>query len=100
MVDRTRIVIYTISVLALFYVGTLDYLKWLNPLDMKPEENPKQHDGSQEFNPHQEWESVITPIDEDGVTRHLDPYELWQHGTDDEVLLETEQLPTEQMGED
>ena len=101
MVDRTRIVIYTISVLALFYVGTLDYLRWLNPLDMKPEENPKQHDGSQEFNPHQEWKSSIEPMpDEDGVRRYLDPYELYHHGKDDEVLLETEQLPTEQMGED
>jgi len=68
-----------------------DYLHWLNPLDLKPEENPKQHDGSQEFNTEQEFKSSITPApDEEGVTRYLDPWELHHHGKDSEKELDTE----------
>ena len=54
-----------------------DYHHWLNPLDLKPEHNPKQHDGSQEFQRPIEFESAIQPApDEDGTTRYLGPNEL------------------------
>ena len=54
-----------------------DYQHWLNPLDLKPEHNPKQHDGSQEFQRPIEFESAIQPApDEDGTTRYLGPNEL------------------------
>ena len=49
----------------------IEYLRWLNPLNLKPEEKPKQHDGSQEFKPPIDWESSIQPApDEDGVIRY------------------------------
>lgn len=95
MFNKIKITLYTILVLATFYAGTVEYLKWLNPLDLKPEANPKQHDGSQEFNPHQEWKSSIQPApDEEGVIRYLDPWELHQHGKEEEIVYtpQTEEL--------
>lgn len=54
-----------------------DYQHWLNPLDLKPEHNPKQHDGSQEFQRPIEFESTVEPApDEDGTTRYLGPNDL------------------------
>ena len=101
MVDRIKIAIYAVIVVCIGWSGIVEYQRWLNPLGLKPEANPKIQDGSQEFNPHHEWKSSIEPMpDEDGVRRYLGPYELYHHGKDDEVLLETEQLPTKQMGED
>lgn len=49
----------------------VEYQRWLNPLGFKPEANPKQHDGSQEFQHPIDWESVIQPApDGDGVIRY------------------------------
>jgi hypothetical protein len=54
-----------------------DYQHWLNPLDLKLEHDPKQHDGSQEFQRPIDFESAIQPApDEDGTTRYLGPNEL------------------------
>lgn len=89
-----HVAIYIILIVIILVSGWITYQAWLNPLGLKPEEDPKQHDGSQEFNPHQEWESVIIPIDEDGVTRHLDPYELWQHGSE-ETFIEPQTIENE-----
>jgi hypothetical protein len=55
------------------FIG-VEYQRWLNPLGLKPEVSPKQHDGSQEFQGLREWESVIQPApDEEGVRRYPQP---------------------------
>ena len=88
-INLYRAIFYIIVVLSIPVVAYKDYLHWLNPLDLKVEENPKQHDGSQEFNPPRQWESVIQPApDEDGVRRYLDPWELHHHGKDSEKELD------------
>ena len=80
-----RMIIYAVIILGIAVTGYQTYQRWLNPLGMKPEANPKQHDGSQEFNGPVEWKSVIEPApDEDGVRRFLDPWELHQHGKESE----------------
>ena len=38
----------------------VDYQRWINPLGMKPEVDPKQHNGAQEFTPPTVFESSIT----------------------------------------
>ena len=84
-INLYRAIFYIIVVLSIPVVAYKDYLRWLNPLDLKVEENPKQHDGSQEFTPPRQWESAIQPApDDDGVRRYLDPWELWQHGKEPE----------------
>ena len=76
---------YIIVVLGILISAYKDYQIWLNPLGLSVEENPKQHDGSQEFTPPRDFESAIQPLpDEDGVRRYLDPWELWQHGQEPE----------------
>lgn len=81
-----HILFYLGLVAAIVISGCIQYQRWLNPLGLKPEENPKQHDGSQEFNPHQEWKSSIEPLpDEDGVRRYLNPWELYHHGSEDNI---------------
>ena len=86
-----KIIIYVVTVLIISITGYTDYLRWLNPLGLKPEVNPKQHDGSQEFQGLRDWESSIQPApDEDGVRRYLDPYELHKHGEESEKELDTE----------
>jgi len=63
--------VYIIALLGIAISGYQQYQKWLNPLDLKPEQNPKQHDGSQEFRPPIDFESSVQPApDEDGVTRY------------------------------
>lgn len=86
-----KIIIYVVTVLIISITGYTDYLRWLNPLDLRPEINPKQHDGSQPFNADPAWESSIQPMpDEDGVRRYLDPWELHHHGKDSEKEVDTE----------
>lgn len=52
------------------FIG-VEYQRWLNPMGLKPEANPRQHDGSQEFQRPIDWESSIEPMpDEDGVIRY------------------------------
>ena len=90
-VNLYRCIFYITLVVCIPIMAYKDYLHWLNPLDLKVEENPKQHDGSQEFTPPRQWESAIQPMpDEDGVRRYLDPWELWQHGKEPEKELDTE----------
>lgn len=84
-----KCIFYITLVVCIPITAYLEYLRWLNPLNLKVEENPKQHDGSQEFNPKQEWESVIQPSpDDDGVRRFLDPWELHHHGKESEKELD------------
>ena len=79
-INLYRAIFYIVVVLSIPVVAYKDYQRWLNPLNLKPEENPKQHDGSQEFQGLRDWESSIQPApDEDGVRRYLDPYELHHH---------------------
>jgi len=78
-------IIYAVIILGIAVTGYQTYQRWLNPLGLKPEANPKQHDGSQEFQGLRDWESVIQPApDEDGVRRYLDPYELHKHGEEED----------------
>ena len=87
--------IYAIIVVAIAVTGWDSYQTWLNPLGLKPEENPKQHDGSREFTPPIEWESAIQPMpDEDGVRRYLDPWELYNHGSE-ETFVEPQTIENE-----
>ena len=89
--DLYRWVFYITLVVCIPIMAYKDYLHWLNPLNLKVEENPKQHDGSQEFTPPRQWESAIQPApDDDGVRRYLDPWKLWQHGKEPEKELDTE----------
>lgn len=64
-----KIVGYIIIILLIFTSGWYDYQRWLNPLDLKIERDPKQHDGSKEFQRPIEFESSVQPApNEDGVT--------------------------------
>ena len=88
---RFKIFIYLVLVGSIATSGWGTYKQWLNPLNMKVEEDPKQHDGSLEFQGLRDWESSIQPApDEDGVRRYLDPYELHKHGEESEKELDTE----------
>ena len=72
-----KISAYIIIILLTFTSGWYDYQHWLNPLNLKPEQDPKQHDGSQEFQRPIDFESAIQPApDENGTTRYLGPNEL------------------------
>ena len=83
-VNLYRCIFYITLVVCIPIMAYKDYLHWLNPLDLKLEENPKQHDGSLEFQGLRDWESSIQPApDEDGVRRYLGPYELHKHGEED-----------------
>lgn len=92
------LIIYSVLLFLIAFSGTYEYLTWLNPLDLKVEENPKQHDGSQEFNPPREWESSIQPApDDDGVTRYLNPWELHHHGKEEIIYTpQTEELSSDE----
>ena len=80
-----HLAVYALIITAL----VVEYHHWLNPLGLKPEANPKQHDGSRDFTPPREWESNLRPSpDEDGVTRFLDPWELHHHGKESEKELD------------
>jgi hypothetical protein len=69
-----RMIIYAVIILGIVVTGYQTYQRWLNPLGLKPEASPKQHDGSQEFQGLREWESVIQPApDEEGVRRYPQP---------------------------
>ena len=84
-INLYRAIFYIVVVLSIPVVAYKDYQHWLNPLNLKPEEKPKQHDGSLEFQGLRDWESSIQPApDEEGVRRYLDPYELYLHGKDPE----------------
>lgn len=68
---------YVVVILLIMLSGYSTYQQWLNPLDLKLEHDPKQHDGSQEFQRPIEFESAIQPApDDDGTTRYLGPNEL------------------------
>ena len=84
-INLYRAIFYIVVVLSIPVVAYKDYQHWLNPLGLKPEENPKQHDGSQEFQGLRDWESSIQPApDEEGVRRYLDPWKLHNHGKESE----------------
>ena len=51
---------YIIVIVAAGISGYIDYQRWLNPLGMKAEVNPKQHNGAQEFTPPTVFESSVT----------------------------------------
>jgi len=77
------IYILLIVLLPIYYYNW--YQHWLNPLGLKPEVNPKQHDGSQEFQGLRGWESSIEPApDEEGVRRYLPTDKLEQHGKEED----------------
>ena len=84
-IHLNRSILYIVIVIGLLVAVYIDYQRWLNPLGLKPEANPKQHDGSQEFQRPIEFESSVQPMpDEDGVRRYLDPWELHHHGQNGE----------------
>lgn len=94
MVNRANLyrwIFYVTLIVCIPIMAYIEYLRWLNPLNLKVEEKPKQHDGSQEFQGLRDWESSIQPApDEDGVRRFLGPYELHKHGEESEKELDTE----------
>lgn len=66
---QVHIAIYVIITIAIAISSWQTYQRWLNPLGLKPEKNPKIQDGSQEFTPPVEFESSVRPApNEDGVT--------------------------------
>ena len=68
---------YVVVILLIMLSGYSTYQQWLNPLDLKPERDPKQHDGSQKFQRPIDFESTVEPApDEDGTTRYLGPNDL------------------------
>ena len=68
---------YVVVILLIMLSGYSTYQQWLNPLDLKPERDPKQHDGSQTFQRPIDFESTVEPApDEDGTTRYLGPNDL------------------------
>jgi len=60
---RYRIWVYLSVMILIAIGGYLDYQNWINPLGLRPEVNPKQHDGSQEFQVIVPFESSITRED-------------------------------------
>lgn len=54
---------YIIIIVAIGISGYIDYQRWLNPLGLRSETDPKQHDGSQEFQVTVPFESSITRDD-------------------------------------
>ena len=87
-----RMIIYAVISLGIAVTGYQTYQRWLNPLGLKPEANPKQHDGSQEFQRPIEFESSIQPApDEDGVRRYLPLQQLENHGKDS-VIMDKKEL--------
>lgn len=76
-----KLIFYSVVIIMIAVSAYTEYQHWLNPLGLNPEKDPKQHDGSQPFNPDPEWKSSIEPApDEDGVRRYLDPWDLHHHG--------------------
>jgi hypothetical protein len=55
-----KVCVYIIVIVAAGISGYIDYQRWLNPLGMKAEVNPKQHNGAQEFTPPTVFESSVT----------------------------------------
>ena len=81
-----HILFYLGLVATMVISGCIQYQRWLNPLGMKPEENPKQHDGSQEFTPPRDFESVIKPLpaEEGGATIYVTPEQLEKYSNEEE----------------
>jgi len=64
-----HILFYLVIAVGLLITSYVEYQRWINPLGMQPEKNPKIQDGSQEFQPPVEFESSVQPApNEDGVT--------------------------------
>ena len=57
---RYKAYFYTYIVFMVCVSIYVDYQRWINPLGMKPEVDPKQHNGAQEFTPPTVFESSIT----------------------------------------
>ena len=57
---QIHIVLYLALLIAISVSVYADYQYWMNPLGMKPEVDPKQHNGAQEFTPPTVFESSIT----------------------------------------
>lgn len=92
---RFKIFIYLVLVGSIATAGWDTYKRWLNPLDMKVEEDPKQHDGSQPFNPPRDFESSVKPLSEDGkATIYVSPEKLEEYSKEgletDEIVVEPE----------
>lgn len=79
---------YIIVVLGILISAYKDYQTWLNPLGLSVEENPKQHDGSQEFTPPRDFESVIKPLpaEEGGATIYVTPEQLEKYSNEEDQV--------------
>ena len=66
---RYRIWIYLPVVILIAIGGYHDYQNWINPLGLRPEVDPKQHDGSQAFQVQEQFKSSITR--EDGLPIYI-----------------------------
>ena len=86
-----KVCVYIIVIVAAGISGYNDYQRWLNPLGMRPEQNPKQHNGAQEFTPPVDFESSVTPgPNADGVTVYVPLEELHDMAVDTDPTLSPE----------
>ena len=84
-----HILFYLGLVATMVISGCIQYQQWLNPLGMKPEENPKQHDGSQAFQPPEEFRSTVQPLSEDGsATIYVSPEQLKKYSEEEPEQVE------------
>ena len=96
---RFKIFIYLVLVGSIATTGWDTYKQWLNPLNMQVEENPKQHDGSQPFNPPRDFESSVQPLVEDGeATIYVSPDKLKDYTKGDEVEIDDVDVELEDDG--
>ena len=90
---RIKWAFYIIVILCISIAGYTDYQRWLNPLNLKLEEDPKQHDGSKQFQRPIGFESSVQPApDEDGTTRYLDPQELHKLGKENPISPKDQEI--------
>lgn len=84
-----HILFYLGIVVTMVISGYIQYQRWLNPLGMKPEENPKQHDGSQAFQPPEEFRSTVQPLSKDGsATIYVSPEQLKKYSEEEPEQVE------------
>ena len=84
-----HILFYLGLVATMVISGCIQYQRWLNPLGLKPEENPKQHDGSQAFQPPEEFRSTVQPLSEDGsATIYVSPEQLKKYSEEEPEQVE------------
>lgn len=90
-IKQIHILTYATILLMALVAAYIDYQRWLNPLGMNPEQNPKQHNGAQEFTPPVDFESSVQPgPNADGVTVYVPLEKLHDMAVDTDPTLSPE----------